>query len=167
MINFKFLILQLALLLITPWFLVLILGQPSLAPLPRNTSLLKQVSANLSYLTSDEFLFFTGDGRPDYGTGEHGVFLLSFLPLILIGVYRSRLILWYLLVGVAIAVIFGNVAGLPASLWYLPVLSISATIGATRMISLFKWATPLYVFWLAYEAALLYHTILIHRPFAL
>ena len=162
---FKSLSLSAGLLLATPWFLTLILSRPSLAPLPRTLPWLEQISANLAYLTSDEFLFFAGDGRPGYGTGEHGVFLLSFLPLILIGVYQSRLILWWLLAGVAIAVVFGNVAGLPAALWYLPALSILATIGATRIIPLLKWFTPLYTFWLAFETALLYHTILIHQPF--
>ena len=51
------------------------------------------------------FLFLTGDPNLRHGTGEHGLFLLPFLPFLLIGIYRlvsrqprslALLIIWWL-----------------------------------------------------------------------
>ncbi|PIY80098.1 MAG: hypothetical protein COY80_04710 [Candidatus Pacebacteria bacterium CG_4_10_14_0_8_um_filter_42_14] len=46
---------------------------------------LKDLSLNYSRNLSFDFLFFSGDSNLRHGTGAHGVFLLAFLPFLLIG----------------------------------------------------------------------------------
>lgn len=175
-------VVHLCLLTFTPWFLILLLGRPSLVPTLKNQPWMNQLSANLSYFTSNEFLFFSGDSRPGYGTSDHGVFLLSFMPLLLAGTYslllkretKYKVPLWWVLVGLTVAILFGSVSGLPAALWYLPGLSIIATQGATTLITAWKdrhkslkMLIALNGIWLAYESMRLYHVILVHKPFEL
>ncbi len=63
--------------------------------------LLKNYSDNLS----PSFLFITGDPNLRHGTGEHGIYLLAFLPLLLAGLYVAYdrhksllvlLVIWWL-----------------------------------------------------------------------
>lgn len=168
----------------TPWLLTLFLAHPPLSPIPQEKSLYARLSDNLSYLTSFDFLFFYGDRRPGYGTGEHGVFLLSFLPLIVTGLYACltsskkplRLIPLWLVSGLAIAVTLTSVAGLPSALWFLPQLSLLTTIGANSLLNLLKsrqssLATKsligLNFAFLVYEVIRLYQIIIFHQPFNL
>lgn len=163
-------VVHLFLLSITPWFLTLIFGYPSLIPAPKTQLWFSQLFANISNLTSGEFLFFSGDGRPGYGTGDHGVFLLSFLPLLLIGAYvllikkeaKYKLPLWWVLTGLIFAIIFGRAPGLPIALWYLPALSITATIGLKHLTN-HKILFSLNLLWILYEGLRLYHIILVHK----
>ncbi len=164
----KKLITFLLLLSITPWFLTLIINRPSFQSGHSQLPWPQQISANLTFYTSAEFLFFSGDGRPDYGTGDHGVFLLSFLPLILIGAYHGRkIILWWFVGGLTLASFFSQAPNLHGALWYLPALSILAAIGAGKLSKSKNTTLQCMVFmWLLYEAIRLYHVILIHKPFA-
>ncbi len=182
------LIFHLVFLCLTPWVLTLFFGHPSLQRYPLQKSpdsinaFYERISANLAYLSSDDFLFFVGDGRPGYGTGENGMFLLSFLPLILIGTFETiiknhrghKLIFAWLIGGLTLSVFSSNVAGLPAALWYLPSLSILASLGGYKAFELLtgpkssltvKALLLLNFLWIIYETLLLYHAIIIHQPF--
>lgn len=191
--NRTTIVVHLGMLAFTPWFLTLLLGTPSISATLGGNALMPAISKNISFLTSSEFLFFTGDGRPGYGTSDHGMFLLSFMPLLFIGMYDSliskkpgdKLTLWWALVGLTLATLFGRAPGLPAALWYLPALSIIATHGISKLIPIcldnlhrLPSTTTLQCMavitlisgnflWLMYEAIRLYHVILIHKPFSL
>lgn len=182
--NQRLLGVHLVLLLLSPWWLTLLIARPSLRSLPSTQPKLDQIGDNVSFFTSAEFLFFSGDGRPGYGTGEHGVFLLSFLPLIAVGFWQSlreksnvtKLPLWWLGGGVTAAATLSNVPGLPGSVWFLPAMSVLATIGLNvvarslkdeKKTSLHKTMAIILLVWLLYEALRLYQIILIHKPFNL
>ena len=180
----KFVILHLLLLLASPWLLTLLIARPRLKESPAVQPRFLQISENFSLLTSAEFLFSSGDKRFLYGTRDHGVFLLSFLPLMALGTYHSlvvkkssfKLALWWLLGGLTVGGVGSNVAGLPTSLWFLPALSVLATIGTQKSLNLLgaKNTTPvtkrliiLNFFWLGYESIRLYQVIIFHQPFIL
>ena len=168
----KIIFLNLTLLLATPWFLTVWLSPKILVEIFNFQFSIFNLSNNLAYLTSGEFLFFTGDGRPGYGTGDHGVFLLSFMPLLLTGTYhllssqkkRNKFLLWWVLIGLTIAVVFGNAPGLPAALWFLPALSLIAATGFKELTE-HKIFFSLNLIWIIYESLRLYHIISVHKPF--
>ena len=163
----KNLIIFLLLLSITPWFLTLIIGKPALRADNSQPSWPQKISTNISFYTSAEFIFFNGDGRPGYGTGDHGVFLLSFLPLIFIGIYHGhKKLLSWLVGGLIIASLFSSAPGLPYALLYLPALSIFAAIGF-KQLAAHKVFLRLNIIWMLYESLRLYHVILVHKPFSL
>jgi len=167
-VNKKIIFLNLALLLITPWVLTLLIARPPLRSLPATKSRSQQISQNLSFFTSPEFLFFSGDGRPDYGINGNGVFLFSFLPLIIIGLFQSRRwLLWWLLGGLIISTTITNTPGLPASLLFLPAMSILAALGFTKLFTKLTVFKTLYLAFIIYQALGLYHLILVHQPFSL
>jgi hypothetical protein len=56
----------------------------------RHFLLTKELAKNLSSNLSFDFLFISGDPNLRHGTAEHGLFLLPFLPLLLIGAW----VLW-------------------------------------------------------------------------
>jgi hypothetical protein len=109
--------------------------------------------------------------------------LLSFLPLILIGLHRSlsspllrhkAIVLW-LVFGLIIALLLTNIPGLPGSLWFLPSLSLLATVGATQLFSVYfaprtsklvKRLIIAQLLFLVYESARLYQIIIFHQPFS-
>lgn len=166
--NKKIIKTSLLMLFITPWVLTLILGQPSLKPMALTQSRSQQILTNLSFYSSFEFLFFSGDRRPLYGILNYGVFLLSFLPLFILGILNSPCLFKLCFIsGFTLSVIFSNISGLPGSLWFLPPLSVLSAIG---FISLWKQSKPWFYFlscWLIYESLRLYQVIIFHQPFKL
>lgn len=170
------------LLIVSPWVLVLAISSPALKEIALTQSKFTQIQENLSFLTSAQFLFFRGDGRPGYSEGYSGVFLPSFLPVILIGMIKSlraktlikKIPLWWLAIGLTISIVSSTVAGLPASLWFVPSMSVLATIGIVHLLGQFKQsrstlvtkALVVFIFlWVLYEAVNLFHTIVTHQPF--
>jgi len=178
----KKIIIHLLLLLITPWFLLLLIAKPTLKEIPALSPKFVQIGENISVFSSGEFLFFHGDVRPIYSIKDYGVILLSFLPSLVVGINQTikkrslinNIALGWLFLGWIIAVTFSNVAGLPGSLWFLPALSILATIGANELIRIRSYKkTTIYIkqlivinfFWIIYESIRLYHVIIVHQPF--
>lgn len=140
-------LLHLALLLSTPWIVVLTLSQPSLRPLPATQPKLSQVATNINYFSSFEFLFFSGDPRPGHGIIDSGVFLPSFLPLIALGLFTAvkrkknlnyTFTIWWLIGGMIMSLTTSNQPVLSGSLWFLPSLSLLATSGLFSLIDLMK-----------------------------
>src|SRR3990172_9649091 len=82
-------LIHLIFLLITPWFLTIILGRPSLLELLETKPPRFIISTNIAFMTSTDLMFFRGEPRLIYAVGEHGYFLPSFLPLIIFGLWLS------------------------------------------------------------------------------
>ncbi len=62
----------------------------------------QQLAQQLTDHLSPQFLFLSGDANLRHGTGQHGLFLVVFLPFLLIGLlslFSFQPILWLLLVG--------------------------------------------------------------------
>lgn len=168
-------IIHLILLLITPWVLTLIFGEISLKPLPPSRPKLEQIPDSISYYTSFDFLFFSGDKRPGHGTGEHGIFLFSFLPAIAVGLYRClsskklphRVVICWLISGFSLSLLITNTPGIHGGIWFLPSLSVLASYGAVSMISsqTHRFLVMANALLLAYEALRLYQVLIFHQPF--
>ncbi len=164
----KLIKITLILLFITPWILTLSFGKPSLKPLPSTQPRLVQTVSNLKFYSSFEFLFFSGDRRPLYGIAGFGVFLLSFLPIIAIGLFNSsRPVIYSLILGFTISCVFSNAPGLPGSLWFLVPLSVIAGHGFSVFISSPKTIKYLFIALIAYEGLRLYQVLIFQQPFTL
>lgn len=180
--NLGFILLHLALLLSTPWILVLSLSQPSLRSLPASRPRLESITANANFFSSPEFLFFSGDRRPGYGTIDYGMFLPSFLPLIALGfsaVIRQKrdrkyaFVIWWFISGLGIGIATSNNPVLPGSLWFVPSLSLLSSLGLYSIIDLVKKrqhpviiGTALMVLsWFVYEVIRLYYILISWQPF--
>lgn len=71
----------------------------------RHWLMIRELLKNYADNLSPQYLFLTGDPNLRHGTGEHGLFLLIFLPILLIGLYKMGeqhssillvLIIWWL-----------------------------------------------------------------------
>lgn len=71
----------------------------------RHLLMLKELAANYSDHLSLKYIFLKGDPNLRHGTGEHGLFLLIFLPIFLVGLYKMAkkypaelllLVVWWL-----------------------------------------------------------------------
>lgn len=177
-------LLHLALLLITPWIIVLSLARPSLHPLPASQPKRERITANANFFTSFEFLFFSGDRRPGYGIMNYGVFLPSFPPLIALGLLTAvkrkndtkyTFVIWWLMAGLIISIVTSNHPVLPGALWFVPSLSLLTTLGLYSLIDLAKNDHPLstrslslvVLAWLAYEAVRLSYILISWQPFTI
>lgn len=131
-------------------------------------NLLTNYSQNLSF----NFLFLTGDQNLRHGTGQHGLFALSFLPIFFLGLYtlvkKNRLSLMILLVWWLVALLPASVpTDVPHSLRSLNALLPLAIILGFGLESVwqtrFKLKKLLICFWLGWTVFLLadfYHYLL-------
>src|SRR3990167_7534423 len=176
-------LLHFLLLLATPLLIILILGKPSLRPPTPNKAVCNQTSSNASCLTSVEFLFFQGESRKLYGIKDHGVFLPSFIPAFFIGLWtiitsknnRHIFIALIMIICLGLTALMSKDGGLLSVLWSVVPISVLATLGFHKMLSLFLSKRVAFVFkvfvlmnfgLLVYETARLYQIIIFHKPFA-
>lgn len=177
-------LLHLVLLLSTPWIVVLTLSQPSLRPLPASQPKLERITANANFISSFEFLFFSGDRRPGYGIIDYGLFLPSFLPLIALGLSevikqkkdrKYAFVIWWLISGLAISIATSNNPVFPGSLWFIPSLSLLSSVGLYSLLDLIKTrqypviigSSLIVLSWLAYEVIRLYYILISWQPFTI
>src|SRR3989344_2842059 len=176
-------LLHFMLLLTTPWLIILILGRPHLKPQIPNKVICNQTSSNASCLISPEFIFFQADSRKLYGIKDHGVFLPSFLPAFIVGLWititngkkKHRIIPLILSIGLILTLLMSKDSGFLSVLWLVLPISTLATLGFYKMINLslekqnhliiriFSFAN---LGLLVYETSRLYQIILFHKPFS-
>ena len=176
-------LLHFLLLLAAPWLIILILGRPSLNPPTPNKLVCNQASSNASCLTSLEFLFFQTDSRYHYGIKDYGVFLPSFIPAFLIGLWatinrsnkKHLSITLILITGLILTVLISKDSGFLSVLWSVVPISVLATLGFYKMLYglmskqsglTVKTFVLLNFGLLVYETARLYQIIIFHKPFA-
>ena len=169
-------LIHLIFLLITPWFLTIILGKPTLLELLETRPPQSIISANIAFMTSTDLMFFRGEQRLIYAVGEHGYFLPSFLPLIIFGSWISiksksgptKKLLILLISGWLLSFVLSRWFGLLSAALFLPTLSVLATLGFLELISIFKDRSTLLfvkavifvnIFLIFYESIRLFHTI--------
>ena len=169
-------LIHLIFLLITPWFLIIILGKPTLLELLETRPPQSIISANIAFMTSTDLMFFRGDPRLIYAVGEHGYFLPSFLPLIIFGLWISikskrgpaKKLLILLISGLLSSFVLSRWFGLLSAALFLPTLSVLATLGFLELISIFKDRNTLplvkavifvNICLILYESIRLFHTI--------
>src|SRR3989338_7602555 len=169
-------LIHLIFLLITPWFLIIILGKPTLLELLETRPPQSIISANIAFMTSTDLMFFRGEPRLIYAVGEHGYFLPSFLPLIIFGLWISikskrgpaKKLLILLISGLLSSFVLSRWFGLLSVVLFLPTLSVLATLGFLELISIFKDRSTLRfvkaiifvnICLILYESIRLFHTI--------
>ena len=169
-------LIHLIFLLITPWFLTIILGKPTLLELLETRPPQSIISANIAFMTSTDLMFFRGEPRLIYAVGEHGYFLPSFLPLIIFGLWLSikskmrpaKKLLILLVSGLILSFVLSRWFGLLSVVLFLPTLSVLATLGFLELISIFKDKSTLLflkavifvnICLILYESIRLFHTI--------
>jgi len=178
--NRGLLVMNLFLMFISPWIWTIILNAPTIPELshtfPKNTTISDFVEQTVSW----DYLFFHGSDQLFYAVGEHGYFLLSFLPLLIFGFWyllrssdqKQRLIVTAFATLLMLALFASKFIGLLAAFLFVPNLSIVAAIGLFRLITLFSQKrTPLTVkllvianiFWIAYEALRLLRVIQVRQ----
>ena len=172
-----------SLLLATPWLIILIIGRPSLTPPTSNKLVCNQASSNASCLTSLEFLFFQTDSRYHYGIKDYGVFLPSFIPAFLIGLWatinrsnkKHLSITLILITGLILTVLISKDSGFLSVLWSVVPISVLATLGFYKMLYglmskqsglTVKTFVLLNFGLLVYETARFYQIIIFHKPFS-
>ena len=176
-------LLHFLLLLLTPWLIILILGRPPLKPQVPNKVICNQISSNASCLISPEFLFFQADSRKLYGIKDHGVFLPSLIPALIVGLLvtltsngKKRLSTPIaMVVGLVLTISMSKDGGLLTLLWLVVPISAVATLGFHKMLSLLlskqaglliKTLVLMNIGLLAYESLRLYQIIIFHKPFS-
>lgn len=176
-------LLQFLLLLATPWLIILILGRPSLNTPISDKITCNQTSSNISCLTSFEFIFFQADTRNHSGIKDFGLFLPSFISAFLIGLWititsknkRYHFVVLLLIIGLGLTALMSKDGGLLSVLWLVVPISVLATLGFHKMLSLLlskRTGLPIKSFvlmnfgLLVYETARLYQIIIFHKPFS-
>jgi len=169
-------LIHLIFLLITPWFLTVILGRPTILELLETKPPRFIISTNIAFMTSTDLMFFRGEPRLTYAVGEHGYFLPSFLPLIILGLWISikskrgstKRLLILLISGLLLSFVLSRWFGLLSVVLFLPTLSVLATLGFLELISIFKDRSTLRfvkaiifvnISLILYESIRLFHTI--------
>jgi hypothetical protein len=158
------------LLIVSPWFVQLFISPIELTWLAHPITSVSEFLRNLSFYSSPEFIFFSGDRRLAYGTQEFGLIYLSWLPLLAL-VRPGRYLVWWLGVGILFASSFKAVAPFSAALLYILPLQILVAMGAKHLIANFRRFHPLIklgIILLAlfnlYEIANFWHVLVIHYP---
>jgi hypothetical protein len=172
----KWLLLSQLLLLSSPWFIQLLLSPVELNWLFSPATSIGQFFDNLAVYSSDEYVFFSGDDRLQYGTQEAGLLYLSWLPLWLIGLIQSigqpagKISLW-LGIGVLVASLFGPAPNLSVSLLYIPAAQILTSLGLVHILKVFKKQPPLLklvilllLAFMIYEIIGFFHILTVHYP---
>ncbi len=144
--NIPSLLIHLTLLLLTPWFLILLFGKPTISDYLYNKPRQLSISNNFSILTSSDLLFFESFPKLKYSVGDYGDFLPSFMPLIVIGFWgfltskssSERKVLMIFCVLLILSCLLFYKIGYLSSIIFLIFLSIFATNGLLKFINLFK-----------------------------
>lgn len=136
----NFFLFYLLTLLITPWAWILLTGEPPFAhlinlPLEK-TNIIELFEIIFSY----KYMFFEGYPGIFHIVGNHGYFLPSFIPLIIVGIWVSissplklyRRLIFLLPILLIFSILFTFVVGLISIFVFVPLLSFFATIGLIK-----------------------------------
>lgn len=172
-------LLSFLLLVISPYFLMLIFSNPTITEEFPTIVKCNQESNNFSCLASTEFLFFNANEYFPKNIGDYGLFLPSFIFLTLAGIYRASKergpSYLGLLVLLALSIFVSYIQpenNLSRKLLFVPILSVLITIGADQIFfpkkrNLKYIVTSLgLILLVSYEAARMYQIIIYHNPFA-
>ena len=165
------------LLVLSPWFIQLLYSPIELNWLLQPNFSIPQIFHNLSIYSSDDYVFFTGDKRLEYGTQEAGMVYLSFTPLWLIGLLqavgnpRYRWLALWLGGGVLASSLFAQAPIFSASLLYIPSVQILVGLGAGHLIKNFsryhlalRLGLVLLFAFVGYEMINFIHNLIVHYP---
>jgi len=179
LVKNQFFFLALFFLLISPWFIQLIIFGIELKDFTLLDFSFRKLLAHLVRNTSIIYLFFQGDKRIDFGTQETGFFYLFQILLITVGFYQlfdklsqfsKKMILW---LGSAILVtsFFKISQSFSISLLYLLPLQIISLVGLMTILRSWLKASYLMKFLIVvllllalYEIILYFHILLVHYP---
>lgn len=131
--------------------------------------------SNISEYLSVDFFFLHGDSKIIFSTGETGLFQLSLLSLLAIGIrvetkIRKFLFLWFT-TGLTVAALFGERAFFWGAVLFVIPLEIFIYMGGEKILSelnvadgLKKSIIGVLGFWLIYESVVFWHIFLVHYP---
>ena len=178
MISKKKYLAALLFLVISPWFIqLLVSGFEWWWIKPINFNLIN-IWENLVTNTSVNFLFFQGDPRVQFGTQETGPFYIYQIPLILIGFYAffenfslgKKILLAWLIIGILFTICFTSPDFSIDLLYFLP-LQIISFLGLLKIIDIWKKGKLLtkgilsaYALLAIYETIIFFHIIIVHYP---
>lgn len=174
--NVKLVTLNFVLMCVTPWAWTLILNAPTLWELSHVMPDELSISASVAQILSWDYLLFHGTPKLFYAVGEHGYFLISFLPLFIFGLWtllgsnsaKQKSLAFLLLIGLGISIVFSKSVGLLSVFWFLPVLSIVGAVGLYKLIVImtktsssltFRLLILINILWILYETSRLFRVI--------
>ena len=178
MISKKKYLAALLFLIISPWFVQLLVSGFEWWWLKSLGFSLSNIWENLITNTSVDYLFLQGDSRVEFGTQETGPFYIYQIPLILIGFYalfdnfnlHKKILLGWLITAVLFAGCFTS-PDFSNDLFYFLPLQIISFLGLLKIIDIWKRGKLLtkgilsaYALLAIYEMIIFFHIIIVHYP---
>jgi len=141
------------LLLITPWFWMLFFGEPPISHLINIKGEGSILLSNIDLVLSYKYLFFEGESTLFSIVGSHGYFLLSFITLIITGIWicvnsnqaTLRKLAVLLPISIITSALLVNLLGFLSFYLFLPILSLFATIGLLKFIDYLKTKNGIFI----------------------